>query len=480
MDWQDWDKAKLHAVIAHERSHILRLDPAVQFASALHRALLWFNPLIWYLHGRIVRVAEEASDDAAVAEIGDRASYAQVLLEFMQRAVPSASLRGVPMARYGRPEERIDRILDATSLPRVLTHRTLAGILALAAPLACLVAAVRPQRAAQQKPLAPPVSISAPAPPPVEPQKAVAGPETPAQAPMPTPQQNAATAPLPPAEPQKPVTFDVVSVKPFEPNNSGGGRGGRGGGGGRGGSAVEPGRIHFGVTTLRNLIMLAYGVKEFQIVGPDFLVSERFVFDAIAPPDTTPDQMQLMYRSMLADRFKFAAHIAPREHTAYSLVLARGGSKLKPAVVRDPNSPPSVPPPGQLRFDPDGFPMLTVPPKTPWSFAVYGRRRMGGDQITVAQIVTGLTNLMRSPVSDETGLTGEYDVLLSFSYDPPDAPLASPFPPPTGAPSIPDSGAVYPDLFAAIQAQLGLKLEPKKVPLDMIIIDHVEKTPTAN
>ena len=93
-DWREWDAAKLDAVLAHERSHIRRRDPAVQVLSAIHRALLWHSPLSWFLHRRIVRVAEEASDDAAVAATRDRASYAEVLLEFMQRGVRTRELAG--------------------------------------------------------------------------------------------------------------------------------------------------------------------------------------------------------------------------------------------------------------------------------------------------------------------------------------------------------------------------------------------------
>src|SRR5258706_8221788 len=63
LDWRDWDSAKLDAVLAHERSHIRRRDPAVQFVSAIHRALLWANPLSWFLDRSIVRTAEQISDD---------------------------------------------------------------------------------------------------------------------------------------------------------------------------------------------------------------------------------------------------------------------------------------------------------------------------------------------------------------------------------------------------------------------------------
>lgn len=148
-DWRQWDSAKLDAVLAHERSHIRRHDPALQLLSTIHRALLWHSPLSWFLHRRIVRVAEEASDDAAVAAIRDRASYAEMLLDFMQRGVRSASWLGVPMARYGRPDERIHRILDGKALSRGVTRWSVAAILALGAPLAYVVAAVHPQTAPQ-------------------------------------------------------------------------------------------------------------------------------------------------------------------------------------------------------------------------------------------------------------------------------------------------------------------------------------------
>jgi hypothetical protein len=161
-DWRRWNSAKLDAVVAHERSHIRRHDPAVQLLSAVHRALLWHSPLSWFLHRRIVRVAEEASDDAAVAVTGDRALYAEVLLDFMQRGVRGASWPGVPMARYGRPDKRIHRILDGTTLSRGVTRWSLAAILAAGSPLAYVVAAAHPQSAPQaQGATAPTVPVRA-------------------------------------------------------------------------------------------------------------------------------------------------------------------------------------------------------------------------------------------------------------------------------------------------------------------------------
>lgn len=139
-DWREWGPVKLQAVLAHERAHIRRYDPAVQLLSAMHRALSWMSPLSWFLNRQIVRTAEQASDDAAVAALGGRASYAETLLEFMQRGMWGSRLAGVPMARYGSPDGRIDRILDRTALSRGVTRRSLAAILALGSPLAYVVA----------------------------------------------------------------------------------------------------------------------------------------------------------------------------------------------------------------------------------------------------------------------------------------------------------------------------------------------------
>ncbi len=148
-DWRQWDEIKLDAVLAHEGSHISRRDPAVQLLSAIHRALLWHSPMSWLLHRRIVRVAEEASDDAAIAATRDRASYAEMLLQFMQRGAGAENWPGVPMARYGRPDGRIHRILDGTTLPRKVTRWTVAAILVIGSPLAYVAAAAHPRSATQ-------------------------------------------------------------------------------------------------------------------------------------------------------------------------------------------------------------------------------------------------------------------------------------------------------------------------------------------
>ena len=160
-DWREWGEARLNAVLAHEESHVRRNDPAVQFLSALHRALLWHSPLSWMLHRSIVRLAEDVSDDDAVAVTRDRASYAQMLLDFMQRGV-RVNWQGVAMARYGCPDDRIHRILNSTILSTGVTRGAVAAIVTLAVPLAYLTAAAVPARAVRSVGASPAV-VSKPA-----------------------------------------------------------------------------------------------------------------------------------------------------------------------------------------------------------------------------------------------------------------------------------------------------------------------------
>jgi beta-lactamase regulating signal transducer with metallopeptidase domain len=180
--WADWSEVKRDAVLAHERSHIRRGDPALQLLSAVHRAICWHSPLSWVLHRQIVRTAEEASDDAAVAAVRDRASYAGILLDFMRSGSGTPRLAGVAMARHVRPEARINRILDSAALSRGITRGAAAAILVFGVGLAYVAAAVNPQE--PPIPPAPPTSPAAP------------------QAPVPA---NLPSAPAPPAPPAPPA-----------------------------------------------------------------------------------------------------------------------------------------------------------------------------------------------------------------------------------------------------------------------------------
>jgi beta-lactamase regulating signal transducer with metallopeptidase domain len=191
-DWRKWDAAKLAAIVAHERSHVRRRDPVVQFVSAIHRSLLWVSPFSWFLHRSIIRTAEEVSDDDAVAVICDRVSYAEILLEFTQRRLCQRKWMVVQMARYDRPEKRIRRVLNSASGARRITRWGVTAVLAIASPLAYVVAAAHPQVSSQPTPLPVPVAAAST----LAPQQPAAA--EPSPGPKPTPVQAA-----PPAAPSQ-------------------------------------------------------------------------------------------------------------------------------------------------------------------------------------------------------------------------------------------------------------------------------------
>jgi uncharacterized protein (TIGR03435 family) len=156
-------------------------------------------------------------------------------------------------------------------------------------------------------------------------------------------------------------------------------------------------------------------------------------------------------------------------------------------------APPLQTLPSQPKIGPDGFPILSLPGRGGiFNIMMPGRARMIGQQQTMLDLANRLTGQLNRPVTDATALKAKYDFTLTFSPEGMNGPmgpmgLMPPPPPPGGgggggapsAASLPEA-ETPPDIFSAIQAQLGLKLEPKKGPVELIVIDHVEKTPTEN
>jgi beta-lactamase regulating signal transducer with metallopeptidase domain len=219
--WRDWEPAELDAVLAHEISHVVRRDALAERLALLHRAIFWFSPLSWWLARHLADLAEEASDDAALAAGADRTRYAETLLGFfaaLEAAPGRVWWQGVSMATTGQAEKRVDRILEwKGSVAMRLKKPVVIAYMLCAIPVICLIAAFRPtienfhstpsQQAAPQAPQAP----AAPAAP-----SAVAAPEVPS-APV-----GPSIAPLAPLVPEvsvrtivRPVVADdpVVSVR---------------------------------------------------------------------------------------------------------------------------------------------------------------------------------------------------------------------------------------------------------------------------
>lgn len=206
--------------------------------------------------------------------------------------------------------------------------------------------------------------------------------------------------------------------------------------------------------TVKALVGTAYRVRDFQIFGgPSWANSDRFDIEAKAEAvtDMTPERMPLLLQSLLADRFQLKIHTETRELPVYDLVIGKNGPKLR--AVPDPEPP--VP----------GTPEL--PPLRPGAFQ-WRMGDMSGSTVPFDRFVGALSILLGRPITDKTGLTGFFEIKLQWAPDvgQGDGPL-QPLPSP-----VDPSG---PSLFTAIQEQLGLRLESTKGPVEVIVIDSVQK-----
>ncbi len=298
--------------------------------------------------------------------------------------------------------------------------------------------------------------------------------------------------------PESAPSFDVASIKPAAPMTPGrmmiGFRGGPGTG--------DPGQMTFNNVSLKDLIQTAWDVKGYQITGPNWLESQRFDIVAKVPEGATKEQSRLMLQNLLRERFKLNLHHSTKEQPIYALLVAKNGPKLKESV-EDPNAPPAPDFPfadgggGKAVQHADSGPVMrkgdpaTGPPAPPRGamrmMVNNGRMKMVSDGQTMARFVDMLGTQVDRPVIDMTGLKGAYDISLEFA---PDMALmqskmaALGAPPPGLGRGGPDAdspdGQNAPGIFTALQEQLGLRLDPKKGPVDLLVIDSVERTPTAN
>ena len=265
----------------------------------------------------------------------------------------------------------------------------------------------------------------------------------------------------PPARPE----FEVSSVKPNItgcPNGRGGGRG-----------APQPGRLSVLCTPLLNLIQAAYGTfangpnpdpRLLQVLGaPGWVESDPYDVEAKPAGAATMDQIYgPMLQVLLEDRFRLKIHRETREVPVYALTVAKSG--VKPQALKDSNCTP---------VDLNKPPAQLAPGQPPPSFCGRASMRQNDGKMTVdvfglsMSSFAGVTLSSRlsvgRPVIDKTGLSGVFDFHLEFAPDNS-----------SGGPAPPGDS-----IFTALQDQLGLKLSPGKGPVDVLVVDHVER-PSAN
>lgn len=308
----------------------------------------------------------------------------------------------------------------------------------------------------------------------------------------------------------QPLAFEVASIKSVGPLDP---------------IAIRQGKAHVGMKvdgaicdigsfSLRDLIRTAYDVKDYQILGIDSIGSPldapRFNIQATLPAGATEKQVPEMLQTLLAERFKLAVRRETKEESVYALLVAKGGSKMKeaepePKPSGDAAASPSDTPKqgervlgfgsnqvrvsGNMR-DGTGITVNGGPMGQMHVSMVDGKIHMEAARMTMAGLADVATNFVGKPVVDMTDLKGEYQVAFDVSMDDVmNVARTAGLPMAGGARggnlgAAGDGPVVASDpsgsaIFASMQ-QLGLKLESRKAPVSMIVVEHFEKTPTDN
>lgn len=377
-DWRRWPERQLSAILAHEQEHVRRRDPLIQSVALLNRAVFWFHPLAWWLERELARLSEEACDAVVISLGHEPREYAEHLLS-LARSVAYA----------GKRVDVLGMAAAETGLPQRIRK-----IMSRVQPppvsqtrLACVILACA----------AVAVTFSA-------------GSVTHAQPALPS--------------------FDVASIKP----NKSGAQGG--------GSKLDAASYTGTNVSLKRIVRLAYGpVQQFD-GGPAWIETETYDITAKAAGNPTREQLQLMLRSLLADRFKLVVHKETRNLPAYALVLARRDGKLGPSLRRSEADCS----PANRQQAPAGSCGFRI------SDGTVAGRGATLEKLAAELILTGRL------VVDRTGLAGNFDIDMKWT---------------------PDELGTNAELFTALQDQLGLKLEAIRAPVEVIVIDSAQR-PAAN
>jgi len=228
--------------------------------------------------------------------------------------------------------------------------------------------------------------------------------------------------------------FEVASVKPNRVGSAGGESAPREK------ITASPGSLTMQSVSLQACIKWAYGLRDFQISGPVWLTSERYDIVAKASGPSTEAELRIMLRALLAGRFKLKTRVETKERPVYTLVVAKNGPKLQPAKDGDPSFGPAG---GELVFR--NFSMADL-----------------ADRLSSRPFKLDL------PVLDRTGLDGRFDFALKLATNPDELKHTL------------EGMEQGPSIFVFFQNQLGLKLESRKGPVEILIVDSAEKLPSEN
>ncbi len=267
------------------------------------------------------------------------------------------------------------------------------------------------------------------------------------------------------AQPQQKIAFEEASIKPAELSDQ---------------HRIDvrmsadAGMLRYTNVSLQDCIRTAYRVKSFQIEAPGWIGNTRFDITAKLPEGSSQDQIPEMLQSLLADRFKLTMHKETKEHAIYALVVGKGGAKLKPAEIAPSDPGPSANRGGGV---PRGSMMVAVDGEG---------AHLKAASATLGGLGEMISRFSERPIVDMTGVKGNYDFDLVFSPEnlrgvqgAGGRVLSGPGGEGAGGGPADAASDKAGSIYDSVQ-KYGLKLEPRKAPMEMIVVDHLEPKPTEN
>jgi uncharacterized protein (TIGR03435 family) len=422
---RDWPQAQLGAALMHEREHARRRDPLFQWLALLNRAIFWYHPLAWWLERKLAGLAEEACDAAVLAQGHDPQQYSEYLLDLarsVKRAGSRVEVVGLAMPGVYLPR-RIRRMLSGVPIPRVSRPR-MACAAAVCSIMAVVFTAGTLVRAQSAK-----------------------------------------------------MEFEVASIRPGRPNSGGGPSGGKSKDGGGGiPQGLDHKRLNLRSTTL-GLMVQAFrlrscgpgGFRGCAMVsgGPDWIKNDQYDLQAKLP-DKTPaytlaqlrdgeaPEISLMLQSLLAERFNLKYHHETRQLPVYELTQVKKSPKLEPAKH-------------EMKQEKDGS--MVMNRSLLWTFSRAANGEINFNQSSVQMIVKNrtiqdltdtLSGAMDRLVLNRTGVSGEFDITIQYDRD-------------IDADNDDFRATFGPSMMKAFERELGLKFEATKGPVDILVIDRIER-----
>ena len=276
----------------------------------------------------------------------------------------------------------------------------------------------------------------------------------------------------------QPPEFEVASVKPSEPITP---------------EMVRSGRLHMGASidaksvrisklSMLELICLAFQVKGHQVSGPNWMTTERYDIEARVPEGGRRGQVPAMLQTLLTERFGMRVHRESREFNVYTLVVAKGGAHLKPSELPEAPAAEGGPIRGGTSVEAGGTAVRTGPAGdsrvTP---GPGGNLHIENKRMTMAGLAEFINRYCGRPVVDMTELKGAYEMDFDISGEEVRAAAQAHG---VALPPRPDAGEGASDpagvSLASSLGKLGLKLDSRKVPAEVIVVDDVRKVPTEN